>query len=70
MGAMGVDASERTVDQAIIRLLGHRFGDGLVYMRDSAERAVFWRAVNLGLISAQGYVTPAGLALAHRNEEC
>ena len=56
------------IDQAVIRLLGHRFGDGLVYLRDATERRVFQRAVSLGLVSREGYVTPAGLSLAHRHD--
>lgn len=56
------------VDPAVIGLLGHRFGDGMVYLRDPAEQAVFRRAVALGLISAEGYLTPAGFALARRHD--
>ena len=44
----------------IARLLGHRFGDGLVYFRDESERKLFGLAVELGLVSREGYLTPEG----------
>ena len=44
----------------IARLLAHRFGDGLVYFRDEGERKLFGLAVELGLISGEGYLTPEG----------
>ena len=44
----------------IARFLGHRFGDGLVYIRDESERKLFGLAVELGLLSHEGYLTPEG----------
>ena len=44
----------------IARLLGHRYGDGLVYFRDESERYLFSLAVERGLISREGYLTPEG----------
>ena len=44
----------------IARLLGHRFGDGLVYFRDEGERKLFGLAVEWGLLSREGYLTPEG----------
>ena len=44
----------------IARLLGHRFGDGLVYFRDDGERKLFNLAVEWGLLSREGYLTPEG----------
>ena len=44
----------------IARLLAHRFGDGLVYFRDEGERKLFGLAVESGLISREGYLTPEG----------
>ena len=44
----------------IARLLAHRFGDGLVYFRDEGERKLFGLAVEWGLISREGYLTPEG----------
>ena len=44
----------------IARLLGHRFGDGLVYLRDESERKLFGLAVEWGLLSREGYLTPEG----------
>lgn len=55
-------------DQAILQLLGHRYGDGLVYFRDDGERRLFERAVNMGLVSRDGYLTPAGKSFLARND--
>ena len=54
------------VDQAILMLLGHRYGDGLVYLQNDAEEQLFDQAVQLGLVSSEGYVTPRGLSLLAR----
>ncbi len=40
--------------------LGQRYGDGLVYLSGSRDRIVFERAIDLGLVSDEGYLTPAG----------
>lgn len=55
------------VDQAILMLLGHRYGDGLVYLRNDREQPLFDEAVRLGLVSSEGYVTPRGLSLLARH---
>ncbi len=54
------------VDEALLQLLGHRYGDGLVYLRDDGERRLFERAVSMGLVSREGYLTPAGRSLIAR----
>ena len=58
------------VSSGIARLLGHRFGDGLVYFRDESERSLFTLAVEQGLISREGYLTPEGQSFlaAHGND--
>ena len=48
------------VDPAIVKLLAHRYGDGLVYLRGAEERQLYARAVGLGLINRDGYVTREG----------
>ena len=48
------------IGTGIARLLGHRFGDGLVYFRDESERRLFTLAVEQGLINREGYLTPEG----------
>lgn len=55
------------VDQGILKLLGHRYGDGLVYLRNDGEEQIFHEAVRLGLVSSEGYVTPRGLSLLARH---
>jgi len=54
----------------IARLLGHRFGDGLVYFRDESERRLFTIAVERGLLSREGYLTSQGHSFlaAHGND--
>lgn len=54
------------VDRAILKLLGHRFGDGLVYLNSDSEQQAFHKAIRLGLVSPEGYVTPRGLSLLAR----
>ena len=48
------------IDSSIARLLRYRFGDGLVYFRGEKERSLFALAVERGLISQEGYLTPEG----------
>ncbi len=54
------------LDQALLQLLAHRFGDGLVYLRDDSERRLFERAMSMGLVDREGYLTPAGRSLVAR----
>ncbi len=54
------------VDQAMLSLLGHRYGDGLVYLRNDRVQQLYHEAVRLGLVSSEGYVTPRGLSLLAR----
>ena len=48
---------------AVLRLLGHRYGDGSFYLRDDEDRGVYDEAVSLGYISSEGFLTSAGRAL-------
>ncbi|MCP5151054.1 MAG: hypothetical protein H6983_06630 [Ectothiorhodospiraceae bacterium] len=57
------------VDPDLIGLLAHHFGDGLVYLAGPDERPVLARAVRLGLISDDGYLTAAGRALLARHAD-
>lgn len=63
---MAIDETSQDVDRGIVMLLGHRYGDGLVYLRSASEQPLFHEAVKLGLVSSEGYVTPRGLALLAR----
>ena len=67
MGLAMQSEGAEPVDQAILQLLGHRYGDGLVYFRDDAERRLFDTAVRMGLVSREGYLTPAGKSFLARN---
>ena len=55
------------VHPSILQLLGHRFGDGLVYLLERRDRSVYQRAVSLGLVSAEGYLTPLGASMVARH---
>ena len=54
------DHGRSDAGSSIARLLAHRFGDGLVYFRDEGERKLFGIAVERGLVSREGYLTPEG----------
>lgn len=58
--------SSPEVESGILQLLSHRYGDGLVYLRDATERKAYTVAVGRGLISEEGYLTAAGRALLAR----
>ena len=62
--------AEADSSSGIARLLGHRFGDGLIYIRDESERYLFHLAVERGLISPEGYLTLEGHSFlaAHGND--
>jgi len=60
MGSVKPISDLRRVDGEILKLLGHRYADGLVYFGEVGERPVFERAVRLGLISREGYLTRDG----------
>lgn len=47
----------------IVQLLRHRYGDGDIYLPAGAPRRLFWRVVQLGYISEEGYVTRKGRQL-------
>lgn len=45
---------------AITNLLGHRFGDGLIYVRSRDDRRLLKRAMRLGFVDEGGYLTALG----------
>jgi hypothetical protein len=53
---------------AITTLLGQRFGDGLIYLLSQHDRYLLQRATALGLVNAEGYITPAGYRLWQRTQ--
>ncbi len=50
-------------DAEMIQLLDHRYGDGLVYMREASEQRVYEAAIRMGFVSHEGYLTPEGQVL-------
>ena len=59
---MQASSSPAETLSGVARLLGHRFGDGLVYFTEDHERNLFNLAVEWGLITGDGYLTPEGQA--------
>lgn len=57
-------------DKAMVSLLHQRFGDRLVYLTDAGDRERLEGAKRRGLVTEDGYITPRGLALVQRQEEC
>ena len=60
MSSTSEAGSNAVPEAALVQLLDHRYGDGLVYLRDQAERSIYETAVKLGLINVDGYVNPRG----------
>jgi hypothetical protein len=58
--------SPEQVDPEITQLLTHRYADGLVYLGETKEQGAFLKAMSLGLINAEGYLTLAGRSLMVR----
>ena len=56
-------AEPTEVESAMLKLLAHRYGDGLVYLRGQEERDLYQKAKLLGLINSEGYLTPAGRSI-------
>lgn len=52
--------------QRLLTLLSQHYGDGLVYLRETGDRRLLKRAIVLGLVSEDGYLTPAGYGLWRR----
>lgn len=44
----------------LARMLGHRYGNGQVYLQSRAEQSVFHKAIRMGLIDEEGYLTGQG----------
>lgn len=61
-----VRAGGQIADSVLVPLLGHRYGDGLVYLNEDSERELFDAAVQRGYVNAEGYLTPAGRTLLAR----
>ena len=55
-----------SIESALLELLDRRYGDGLVYLREDEERGLLIRAIRLGLVSPDGYITPKGQAALAR----
>ncbi|MGQ0657217.1 MAG: hypothetical protein ACT4NU_03845 [Chromatiales bacterium] len=47
-------------EAALVALLQRRFGDGTVYLQSREDRLLLKKAVQLGLVTHDGYLTPAG----------
>ena len=54
------------LDSGVVRLLAQRYGDGQVYLHDGDDPRPYHRAVSLGLVGTDGYLTAAGYSLVSR----
>lgn len=55
-----MQGSAKEINSALIRLLDRRYGDGQIYLTDVKEQAVLKAAVQMGLVSVDGYLTQSG----------
>jgi hypothetical protein len=60
------DEVDEQEQQPLLTLLGQHYGDGLVYLREPDDRRLLMRAIVLGLVSEDGYLTPDGYRLWRR----
>lgn len=63
------DVTQEQEQQPLLTLLGQHYGDGLVYMRETGDRLLLKRAMVLGLVSEDGYLTPAGYQLWRKRQQ-
>lgn len=49
-----------STEVAMLAVLGQRFGDGLVYLRDRNDERLRNEAIRLGFVAEDGYMTAAG----------
>ena len=56
-------------ERDVAAMLDHHFGDGLVYLLHAGERSLLEHATSLGLVSPEGYLTPAGYRLWRRVDQ-
>lgn len=59
-------APSSRLDRSVVRLLTQRYGDGQVYLNEGDDPRPYEQAVNLGLVSTEGYLTAAGYSLVSR----
>lgn len=66
-----MSAEERVptmIDNAMTTLLGHHFGDGLVYLQGAQDHTLLAQAQACGLVSDDGYLTNAGYRVWRQSE--
>lgn len=63
----GVSDNAEVNQAEIIRLLSQRFGDGLIYLADDTDQEILRRAMETGLVSADGHLTTAGYRVLKRS---
>ena len=63
-----ISKKSEPADRALGTLLGHHFGDGLVYLQGAQDRTLLDEAKAKGLVSEDGYLTNAGYSLWRQGE--
>lgn len=67
MNASLNDPIPRPSETELVRVLAHRYGDGMVYLLKGTSRVLFVTCQQFGLISDDGYITRQGRELAARH---
>lgn len=67
MGNTAVEESIESQESEIAALLQARFGDGLMYPGKNHSRNIFNRAIELGFLDNDGYLTRKGRSLLTRH---
>ncbi len=56
-------------ERALLELLNQRYGDGSVYFLEPVDAQWYCRAVELGLLSEEGYLTVDGARFCKRRND-
>ncbi len=57
---------ERDIESDIVKVLEHRYGDGLVYLPKHQPESIFKMAKIKGFVDQEGYLTRKGRTLLAR----
>jgi len=69
MDALGRLRQIDPVETQMVEVLRNRYGDGNIYLPQGVSRQVLAKAVELGYLSEEGYVTRKGRMLLARHHQ-
>lgn len=67
MGSIASEAEKEVHESQIAALLEARFGDGLMYLTKNNSYSLYNKAIELGFVDSEGYLTRKGRALLTRH---